>query len=100
MARMPSTRSQPLNPQVTGLAGSPVPAGGWPSRWPRPAAAPPRTAEAPPETQAEAVTAATAAAAARSGGFHESSYELQLGLEVSESEWPDDTTIPGALGER
>jgi hypothetical protein len=94
MARMPSTRSQPLNPQVTGLAGNPVPAGGWPGRWPRPAAAPPRTAEAPPEPQAEA------AAAARAGGFHESSYELQLGLEVSESEWPDDTTIPGALGER
>jgi hypothetical protein len=38
--------------------------------------------------------------AVRAGGFHESSYELKSGLEVSESEWPADTTIPGALGER
>jgi hypothetical protein len=36
----------------------------------------------------------------RAGGFHESSYELQHGLLISESEWPDDVTIPGALGER
>lgn len=38
--------------------------------------------------------------AARAGGFHESSYELQAGLQVSESEWPDDVTVPGKLGER
>ena len=38
--------------------------------------------------------------AARAGGFHESSFELQHGLQVSESEWPDDVTMPGALGER
>lgn len=38
--------------------------------------------------------------AARAGGFHESSYELRHGLDISESEWPGDTTIPGALGER
>lgn len=38
--------------------------------------------------------------AARAGGFHESSYELQHGLQVSESEWPDDVTVPGALGDR
>lgn len=38
--------------------------------------------------------------AARAGGFHESSYELQHGLQVSESEWPDDVTVPAALGER
>lgn len=38
--------------------------------------------------------------AARAGGFHESSYELQAGLQVSESEWPDDVTMPGKLGER
>ena len=37
---------------------------------------------------------------ARAGGFHESSYELQSGLQVSESEWPDDVTVPGKLGER
>lgn len=34
------------------------------------------------------------------GGFHESSYELQSGLQISESEWPDDVTVPGALGDR
>lgn len=39
-------------------------------------------------------------AAARAGGFHESSYELQHGLQVSESDWPEDVTVPGALGER
>jgi hypothetical protein len=38
--------------------------------------------------------------AVRAGGFHESSYELKNGLEVSESEWPGETTIPGPLGER
>lgn len=38
--------------------------------------------------------------AARAGGFHESSYELQSGLQITESEWPDDVTVPGALGER
>ncbi len=38
--------------------------------------------------------------AARAGGFHESSYELQHGLQVSESDWPDDVTVPGVLGER
>lgn len=32
----------------------------------------------------------SAAAAARAGGFHESSYELRLGLEVSESVWSED----------
>lgn len=38
--------------------------------------------------------------AALAGGFHESSYELQHGLQVSESEWPGDVTVPGALGDR
>lgn len=38
--------------------------------------------------------------AARAGGFHESSYELNSGLEVSESDWPPDVTVPGALGAR
>jgi hypothetical protein len=36
---------------------------------------------------------------ARAGGFHESSYELRTGLDMLETEWPDDTTIPGALGD-
>lgn len=35
--------------------------------------------------------------AARTGGFHESSYELQHGLHISESEWPEDVTLPGPL---
>lgn len=93
MARMPSTRSQPLNPLVAGL---PVP----PSAVVPPTmrrAAPPAVA-APPAEEVDPIEAR--AAAARAGGFHESSYELKLGLEVSESEWPDDTTVPGRLGER
>jgi hypothetical protein len=87
LARMPSTRSQPLNPRISAMPPPPV----------RPPATPPKAAQplpaAPdPQTQAEE--------AARAGGFHESSYELRSGLEVSESEWPPDTTIPGALGPR
>ncbi len=35
----------------------------------------------------------------RRGGFHESSYELKTGMDMFESEWPDDVTIPGALGD-
>jgi hypothetical protein len=34
------------------------------------------------------------------GGFHESSYELRTGMDIVESDWPDDVTIPGGLGER
>lgn len=88
MARMPSTRSQPLNPRVVAPATTATPQGRSPNRWPAPAAA---IEPGPDEARA---------AAARAGGFHESSYELQLGLDVSESEWPDDTTVPGVLGER
>jgi len=33
------------------------------------------------------------------GGFHESSYELRTGMDLLEGDWPDDTTIPGALDE-
>jgi hypothetical protein len=33
------------------------------------------------------------------GGFHESSYELRNGMDMIETEWPDDTTIPGLLDE-
>lgn len=84
---MPSTRSQPLNPRVSAPPQAAVRA---------PAAAPKVTPSLPavpdPQTLAEE--------AARAGGFHESSYELRNGLEVSESEWPPDTTIPGALGPR
>jgi hypothetical protein len=31
------------------------------------------------------------------GGFHESSYELRTGMDMFESSWPDDVTMPGAL---
>lgn len=84
-ARMPSTRSQPLNPRVSGLPLAVARA---------PAAAPKIAQPATPDAQT------LAEEAARAGGFHESSYELKYGLEVSESEWPPDTTIPGALGPR
>jgi hypothetical protein len=100
MARMPSTRSQPLNPHVAGASAS-TPFGWWPSGWPAPGApaavgAPVPLAASPVEPDPEDVRAA----AARAGGFHESSYELRLGLDISESEWPDGTTVPGQLGER
>ena len=76
-ARMPGMRPPALNPR------SPAkPAG--PDHDDRPADS--------EETPAEAT--------ARAGGFHESSYELQHGLQVSESDWPDDVTVPGGLGER
>lgn len=79
-ARMPSRRAQRLNPRA------PI---------------------APQQTVAPQLPGALAAGqdtspgeeARRAGGFHESSYELQHGLEVSESEWPPELTVPGALGE-
>ena len=33
----------------------------------------------------------------RRGGFHESSYELKTGMDMFESDWPDDVTIPSPL---
>lgn len=97
MARMPSTRSQPLNPHVAG-SSAPTPFGWWPSGWPAPGA--PAAVDAPVVPAAEPDAEDLRAAAARAGGFHESSYELRLGLDVSESEWPDATTVPGQLGDR
>jgi hypothetical protein len=90
-ARMPSTRSQPLNPRL--VAALPV------------AVQTTRATATPLTNAAEHATPSDdpverAADAARAGGFHESSYELRNGLEVNESEWPADTTIPGALGDR
>lgn len=84
---MPSTRAQPLNPRA-----APPPAGVRPaSRLPAPAQpAPAQEEQALDERQR----------AARAGGFHESSFDLKLGLEVSESEWPEEVTIPAALGDR
>lgn len=84
---MPSTRSQGLNPR---LPAEPV--------------APPEPHARPaPNTDAEAAErddAAEADVEARAGGFHESSYELHQGLQVSESDWPEDVTVPTPLGKR
>jgi len=84
MARMSSTRNR---------ATGPGPAVAAP-----PAAKAPATQVPPAAENDEQMRDPTEAA--RPGGFHESSYELKNGLEVRESEWPADTTIPGALGER
>lgn len=86
---MPSMRSHPLNPRPPAV----------PESTPAPAVATRATpvqaaATGPDEDDSPAIRAA------RAGGFHESSYELQNGLQVSESEWPDDVTMPGALGDR
>jgi hypothetical protein len=89
LARMPSTRSQPLNPRVAAMPASAV------------RAASAAVKVAPQPSAPAALDAQTLAEeAARAGGFHESSYELRSGLEINESEWPPDTTIPGALGPR
>jgi hypothetical protein len=99
-ARMPSMRPHSINPRPPGMAESPVPpaaagaaqlaAAKVPKAMPQPSA--PLAAAPSAEDDAEA--------SERDGGFHESSYELQHGLQISESEWPDDVTVPGALGER
>lgn len=86
---MPSMRPYPLNPQLPASPASPA-------RSPvAPAAATAAPAAAPTQDEADN----TAEDEARVGGFHESSYELQHGLQISESDWPDDITLPGALDE-
>jgi hypothetical protein len=77
---MPSTRAQPLNPRAPK-----APVGG---------AAPASS----PESAAPGDEAQARDRAVRAGAFHESSYELRTGLEVNESEWPEEVTIPAALG--
>ena len=54
-------------------------------------ASPPPAVPAVPEELSEEEEAQLA------GGFHESSYELRTGVDIFESTWPDDVTIPGAL---
>jgi hypothetical protein len=76
-ARMPSMRPQSGAPAVKPSA--------------RRAAARPLPAESAPEDDG--------ALTPRDGGFHESSYELRTGMDMLETEWPDDTTMPGALDE-
>jgi hypothetical protein len=81
-ARMPSTRNLPLNPSVAAAAKEQRKPG----------------AQLEPSAAArEGRPAAKALArdkASRSGGFHESSYELKDGLEVSESDWPPEIPEP------
>lgn len=86
-ARMPSSARAPgLNPRQRTPAA------------PAAKKLPPTETSAPPEPPRDEES--DHERAARVGGFHESSYELQHGLQVSESEWPDDVTVPGALGDR
>jgi hypothetical protein len=102
MARMPPTHAQPLTPRLGQTTAGAKVAAALPTRKPVPVPAPvPRTPPAaPPPPAAVADDDDAAEAKARAGGFHESSYELKQGLDVSESEWPPDITAPGALGLR
>ncbi len=111
---MPSMRPHPLNPRPPPLPIAPTA-----PFTPAPVVAPSlRAAAHPPVAQAAPAGALRAAVgqvdalppgrdddsaaerAARAAGFHESSYELQHGLQVSESEWPADLPVPDRLGER
>jgi hypothetical protein len=78
-ARMPSMRPPPTPPAPGSVKHMQQRKG------PQPTALPPLSEEE--EAQ-------------RAGGFHESSYELRTGVDIVESDWPDDVTIPGALDER
>ena len=97
---MPSMRPHPLNPRPPAVPAPPAAAEGAAL----PAAQGPQAVPSPPPSAPIAAPPAEeendSDEVARAGGFHESSYELQHGLQVSESEWPDDVTVPGALGER
>lgn len=101
MARMPSTRRLPQVPSpvlvpapVQALTGKPLAAQAAAPVVVQPTAVALAPAVAPGKgvvvVAPEVDEFEAAAAAARAGGFHESSYELRLGLEVSESAWPDD----------
>lgn len=85
---MPSMRPASLNPRARAASASD----------PSPRSSDPARAATPPDRKTALAEAADEAV--RAGGFHESSYELQHGLQITESEWPDDLTVPGALGER
>lgn len=80
---MPSTRPQGLNPRLPAAPATPARA----------------EREATAEANAKAVDSDDEAEA-RAGGFHESSYELHHGLQVSESDWPEEVTMPTPLGKR
>jgi hypothetical protein len=79
LARMPSMRPQPTAPAPGSVADMQQRKG------PQPTVPPPLSEEEEAEL---------------AGGFHESSYELRTGMDMFESAWPDDVTIPGPLGDR
>lgn len=81
-ARMPSMRQPGLNPRLPSTPARRETARG-----------------APAPTTAPRVSPAHTGAVSVPGGFHESSYELQHGMQITESAWPDDVTVPGRLGE-
>jgi hypothetical protein len=78
-ARMPSMRPQPTATARVEIKRKP------------PAAVPAAPPVEPPSSEEQE--------RARAGGFHESSYELKTGMDILETDWPDDTTIPGTLDE-
>ncbi len=80
LARMPSMRPQPTAPARVE---------------PRQRLSKPATVPAPEATPDEPALSEEERRAR--GGFHESSYELRTGMDMTETEWPDDTTLPGAL---
>ena len=104
MARMPSTHAQPLNPRL----GQSAPSAPSPSPPPPPPAVAAARMPSPPTRSVPVATPPEPVhddvdereEKARAGGFHESSYELKQGLDVTESDWPTEITVPGALGSR
>jgi hypothetical protein len=77
LARMPSMRPQPTAPAPGSVKDM-------------------QRRRAPQPTQPSPLTEEEAQLA---GGFHESSYELRTGMDIVESDWPDDVTIPRPLDE-
>jgi hypothetical protein len=77
LARMPSMRPTPAPP------AAPTPR--------KPASAKDKTAAREPQPPLSPEEQK------RRGGFHESSYELKTGMDMFESDWPDDVTLPGPL---
>jgi len=90
LARMPSMRQFPLNPRPPAAPAAPVAAPG-----PDVVAISTAQTTAPLANTGPSATDGSQPAPAyvRAGGFHESSYELHHGLQVSESEWSEDMIV-------
>jgi hypothetical protein len=82
LARMPSMRPPPTPPTPPAPPAPGSVKDMQQRKGPKPSLPPPLSAEEEPKL---------------AGGFHESSYELRTGVDIVESDWPDDVTIPGAL---